>query len=154
MKFDQQEIEDVRAVFGDEGAAMAAELDYDVGDISRVLKDDDGSVKMEIAGVDMGDPYVRIHEFAHYYHCKLFPDLTEACAQYQAEAVAFMAENFLAVGRTLPDDWTGLRRMYWEDALLAKSSLRPAVDVVNFAERLPKEDIRDTVKRILTGEFG
>ena len=154
MKFDHQEIEDVRVVFGDEGATMAAELEYVVGDVSRVVKDDDGGVTLELGVEDMGNPFVRIHEFAHYYHCTLFPDLSEVCVPYRAEAVAAMAEDTLIEKRIIPDDWIGLRIMHWQDVLSSRKDLYPLVGVVDLVFRLPGGDIRDTIEGMLRGDFG
>ena len=154
MRFDRQEIEDVRAVFGDEGATMAEKLEYDVGDVSRVVKDDYGNVSMELGVEDMGNPFVRIHEFAHYYHCKLFPDLSEMCVPYRAEAVAALVENRLSEKRIIPDDWIGLRIMHWQDVLSSRKDLYPLLNVVNLVFQLPGGDIRDTIEGILRGDFG
>lgn len=154
MKFDQIEVEDVRAVFGDEGASMARELRYSLGRIDRVLKDDDGNVAMELTEDGAADPYVRIHEFAHYYHCRLFPDLSEAVLPYRAEAVAFLAETLLMRNRHLPADWMERRSDHWSEVLSYRKSLRPLLAVVGVAFRLPDEDIRGTVEMILAGGLG
>ncbi len=154
MKFDRTEIEDVRAVFGDEGATMAAELDYALGKINRVLKDDDGRVTMELTEDGAADPYVRIHEFAHYYHCTLFPELSEEVLPYRAEAVAFLAEKLLEEKRHLPEDWSERRTAHWAEFLGAKKKFLPLLDVVGVASRLPDEDIRGTVEMILAGGLG
>ena len=154
MRFDWTEIEDVRAVFGDEGAEMARELQYEIGEVDRVLKDDDGNVAMELTEEGAADPYVRIHEFAHYYHCRLFPDLSEACLPYRAEAVAFLAETLLLRKRHLPDDWADHRSDHWTDVFNQKKSLHLLLGVVEAALSLPDEDIRGTVEFILAGGLG
>ena len=154
MKFDQVEIEDVRAVFGNVGADMAAGLDYEIGSVSRVLKDDDGHVTIELTEDGAADPYVRIHEFAHYYHCVLFPELSEACLPYRAEAVAFLAEKLLEDKRHFPEDWSERRTQHWAEFLGAKKKFLPLLDVVEAASRLPDEDIRGTVEMILAGGLG
>ncbi len=154
MKFDEIEIEDVRAVFGEEGATMAAELEYEIGSTSRVLKDDDGHVTIELTEEGAADPYVRIHEFAHYYHCTLFPELSEAVLPYRAEAVAFLAEKLLEDKRHLPEDWSERRTLHWAEFLGAKKKFLPLLDVVEAAVRLPDEDIRGTVGFILAGGLG
>ncbi len=154
MKFDVIEIEDVRAVFGDEGATMAAGIDYALGKINRVLKDDDGNVAMELTEEGAADPYVRIHEFAHYYHCTLFPELSEEVLPYRAEAVAFLAEKMLEDKRHLPEDWSERRTAHWAEFLGAKKKFLPLLDVVEVASRLSDEDIRGTVEMILAGGLG
>ena len=154
MKFDRVEIEDVRAVFGDGGAAMAAEFDYEVGKINRVLKDDDGRVTMELTEEGAADPYVRIHEFAHYYHCTLFPELSEVVLPYRAEAVAFLAEKVLEDNRHIPEDWSERRTLHWAEFLQAKKKFLPLLDVVDAASGLTYLSMRDKVEMILAGGLG
>ena len=154
MKFDQVEIEDVRAVFGDEGATMAKALDYEIGPRSRVLKDDDGRVTMELTEAGCADPYVCIHEFAHYYHCILFPELSEAVLPYRAEAVAFLAEKMLEDNRHFPEDWSERRTLHWAEFLQAKKKFRPLLDVVEAACGLTYLSMRDKVQMILAGGLG
>ncbi len=154
MKFDQVEIEDVRAVFGDVGAYLAEGVDYEIGDVSRVLTDDDGNVTMELTEDGCADPYVRIHEFAHYYHCILFQELSEAVLPYRAEAVAFLAEKMFEEKRHVDPGWSERRIEEWRVALEENPDLRPLLDVVEAAARLPDEDIRGTVGFILAGGLG
>ncbi len=154
MKFDAIEIEDVRAVFGALGWSMASWLTYEIGSVNRVLKDDDGNVTMELTEEGAADPYVRIHEFAHYYHCTLFPELSEAVLPYRAEAVAFLAEKVLEDNRHLPEDWSERRTQHWAEFLAAKKKFRPLLDVVEAASGLTYLSMRDKVEMILTGGLG
>ncbi len=154
MKFDRVEIEDVRVVFGDEGAAMAAGLDYEIGDINRVLKDDDGLVMMELTEEGCADPYVRIHEFAHYYHCTLFPELSEAVLPYRAEAVAFLAEKMLEDDRHILEDWSECRTQHWAEFFASKKKFLLLLDVVSVASGLTYLSMRDKVEMILVGGLG
>ena len=154
MKFDQVEIEDVRAVFGDVGATMAKSLHYNIGPINRVVKDDCGAVRMDLTEDGCADPYVRIHEFAHYYHCTLFPELSEAVLPYRAEAVAFLAEKLFEEKRHVDPSWSDRRIEEWRVALEESPELRPLLDVVEAAARLPDEDIRGTVGFMLAGGLG
>ena len=154
MKFDLTEIEDVRAVFGDEGAEMVKDMYYVLGEIDRVLKDDDGNVAMELTEEGAADPYVRIHEFAHYYHCRLFPNLSELCLPYRAEAVAFLAEKMLEDERHLPPDWVEARIQHWAEVLGGCKNLLPLLDVVDAASGLTYMSMRDKVEMILAGGLG
>ena len=155
MKFDETEIADVVAVFGGEtGLALARGFRYEIGDVNRVVKDDDGRVTVELTVEGCADPYVRVHEFAHYYHCVLFPELSEACLLYRAEAVAFLAEKIFEEKRHIPDDWSDKRTAQWAEVLENNSNLRPLLDVVEMAAALPDEDIRGTVELILAGGLG
>ena len=154
MRFDLVEIEDVRAVFGNEGAAMAVELDYEIGKINRVRKDDDGRVMMELTEEGCADPYVRVHEFAHYYHCVLFPELSEAVLSYRAEAVAFLAEKMLEDSRHLPEDWSERRTLHWAEFLGDNKKFLPLLDVVEVASGLTYLSMRDKVEMILAGGLG
>ncbi len=154
MKFDQVEIEDVRAVFGTVGAAMAAELDYEIGSVNRVRKDDDSRVTMELTEEGAADPYVRIHEFAHYYHCTLFPELSEAVLPYRAEAVAFLAEKVLEDNRHFPEDWSERRTLHWAEFLASRKKFLPLLDVVEAASGLTYLSMRDKVEMILMGGLG
>ncbi len=154
MRFDVVEIEDVRAVFGDEGAYLAEGVDYEIGPINRVLKDDDGFVTMELTESGAADPYVRIHEFAHYYHCTLFPELSEAVLPYRAEAVAFLAEKVLEEERHIPEDWSERRTQHWAEFLVAKKKFQPLLDVVEAASELTYLSMRDKVQMILAGGLG
>ncbi len=154
MKFDVVDIEDIRTVFGDVGVYLAEELDYEIGSVNRVRNDDDGNVTMEITESGAADPYVRIHEFAHYYHCTLFPELSEACLQYQAEAVAFLAEKVLEDNRHIPEDWSERRTQHWAEFLVAKEEFQPLLDVVEAASGLTYLSMRDKVGLILAGGLG
>lgn len=133
---------------------MARELDYEIGDINRVRKDDDGNVTMELTENGCADPYVRIHEFAHFYHCVLYPELSEACLQYQAEAVAFLAEKVLEDNLHLPEDWSERRTQHWASFLGTSKKFLPLLDVVGAASELTYLSMQDKVEMILSGGLG
>ena len=154
MKFDVVEIEDIRAVFGTLGWSLASWLTYEIGDVNRVCKDDDGNVTMELTEDGCADPYVRIHEFAHYYHCTLFPELSEAVLPYRAEAVAFLAEKLFEERRHIDPSWSDRRIEEWRVALEESPDLRPLLDVVEAASGLTYLSMRDKVEMILVGGLG
>ena len=145
---------DIRAVFGRRGVEMAESMEYELGEVNRVLKDDNGHVFMELTPDGAADPFIRIHEFAHYYHCRLFPFLSEACLPYRAEACGYFAEILLVARRTIPEDWVETRDNHWREVLVEREDLRPLLDVVDIAGRLPFKNIRSTMQRILRGDFG
>ncbi len=154
VTFEGSEVADIRAVFGRRGVEMAESMEYELGEVDRVLKDDNGHVFMELTPDGAADPFIRIHEFAHYYHCRLFPFLSEACLPYRAEAVGFLAEQLLIANRSLPEDWVEARMAHWEQVFVEREDLRPILTVVGIAGQLPFKNIRGTVQRILRGDFG
>jgi hypothetical protein len=75
--------------------AAGAEID-EIGLRSHCYLDDKGCPHLFIRYEDYAhNPFVVVHELAHWYHCWLWPKQSEACEENRAETAALLVEMLL-----------------------------------------------------------
>ena len=126
----------------------------------------DGTSTIVFNPTSVANPFTIIHEFAHAYHNKHWPELTEAVPVERAEAVAHMCEHrLLAAAKHLDfaPELLSNRMNYWAVAR-SHSRLKDAQDIALRAlERLVEDgggenvpwpdDIHETLEKIMWGEY-
>ena len=92
MKFDRLERGDVQRVFGARGLEMAKAIEYELDERNSVTLGDPPLYLLSMTLTPEAGPFERMHEVGHWYHCKLWPTISNQAPLYRTEACAIVAE--------------------------------------------------------------
>lgn len=125
----------------------------------------DGTSVIVFNPTSVADPFTIVHEFAHAYHNKHWPALTEVIPRVRAEAVAYLCEYRL-MGHASQLDFTpeviSSRLNYWAVARHQAPLMRAQDIAYRAMERLIEDggkgvawpdDMHETLEKIMWGEY-
>lgn len=126
----------------------------------------DGTAKVTFRADSVANPFTIVHEFAHAYHTKHWPAMTENMPTVRAEAAAMFTEYRLLANASrleFSNEILADRLNYWavsreQPALkeaqdIALRAIRSLIPEGATKEALWPEDIHETLEKIMWGEY-